>query len=534
MVETRARVGGGLHSGEQYLIRLLGEDIGGRFHVARSSGDLSSVAINTLQREKLLALMRAVNRLRRTLIDLARGHTDTILPGYSFGQHAQPMTLAHLWLSWAANLARDFDRLHGAYRRDQHEPRRRGHHGRLGFSGESRAHRRAARASTAVHENCADAILELNADDSLDTPAVIAILYHSMAKWADDIIQWTTSEYAFVDIPDRYCGTSSIMMQKKNVIGPAEVKGASAEALGCFVTSYHALKGTTGLPITERYYALDMLWRVADNAVRDLGWFCDLLPALEIRKEHMLEQAWRHWATATDLAGALVRERDLPWRTAHQIVGILIRLCERARTRARRCDAGDARRGGHCLPRCARRARSARASAPRSIRGDSSPSARCAAARRRRNRCASASWMVQALARAAGAEPAAVQRAFMLRGDLKAVAEAALRDGPGALDRFRLEVGRPVRPDARAPREGRRRRAGATRARQRWSGSSTARACRSTAATTTCACTRAASTTSPPACRRSWRRRSRCRSARRCSTVRRSRCDPTAGRSRSR
>jgi argininosuccinate lyase len=154
----------------------------------------------------------------------------------------------------------------------------------------------------AVHENCADAILELNADDSLDVPAVIAILYHSMAKWADDIIQWTTSEYAFVNIPDRYCGTSSIMMQKKNVIGPAEVKGASAEALGCFVTSYHALKGTTGLPITERYYALDMLWRVADNAARDLGWFRDLLPALEIRNEHMREQAWRHWATATDLA----------------------------------------------------------------------------------------------------------------------------------------------------------------------------------------------------------------------------------------
>src|SRR4029079_15722559 len=122
----------------------------------------------------------------------------------------------------------------------------------------------------------------------------------------------------FVDIPDRYCGTSSIMMQKKDVIGPAEVKGASAEALGCFVPSYPALKGTTGLPITERYYALDMLWRIAGNAVRDLGWFCDLLPALEIRKAHMLEQASRHWATATDLAGALVRDRELPWRTAHQ------------------------------------------------------------------------------------------------------------------------------------------------------------------------------------------------------------------------
>ncbi len=326
-VKARSRVGGGLHSGEQYLIRLLGEEIGGRFHLARSSGDLSTIGINILQREKLLEIMRAANRFRRVLLDLARLHTDTILPGYSFGQHAHPMTLAHLWLSWVATLARDFDRLHGAYRRVNVSPA-----GAAIMVGSNFAINRERTAALlgfdAVHENCADAILELNADDSLDVPAVIAVLYHSLAKWADDLIQWSTSEYNFVDIPDRYCNTSSIMMQKKNVIGPAEVKGASAEALGCFVTSYHALKGTTGLPIMERYYALDMLWRVADSAVRDLGWFCDLMPLLRINTAHMREQAWRHWATATDLAGALVSKRDQPWRTAHQIVGILVRLCE--------------------------------------------------------------------------------------------------------------------------------------------------------------------------------------------------------------
>ena len=71
-----------------------------------------------------------------------------------------------------------------------------------------------------------------------------------------------------------------------------------------------------------------MLWKVADSAVRDLGWFSDLLPVLKINKAQMREQAWRHWATATDLAGALVSQRSLAWRTAHQIVGILVRLCE--------------------------------------------------------------------------------------------------------------------------------------------------------------------------------------------------------------
>lgn len=327
VVEVRAKVGGGLHSGEHYVIRLLGEEIGGQFHLARSSGDLSSVAINALQRERLLKVMREVNRLRRVLIQLARGHTDTILPGYSFGQHAQPMTLGHLWLSWAATLARDFARLHGAYTRVNVSAA-----GAAIMVGSNFLVNRERTAELlgfdAVHENCADAILELNADDSLETPAVVAVLYHSLAKWADDLIQWSTTEYNFVDVPDRYCNTSSIMMQKKNVIGPAEVKGASAEALGCFVTSYHALKGTTGLPITERYYALEMLWKVADSAARDLGWFCDFLAELKINKAHMREMAWRHWATATDLAGALVSERKLAWRTAHQIVGILVRLCE--------------------------------------------------------------------------------------------------------------------------------------------------------------------------------------------------------------
>ena len=327
VVETRSQVGGGLHSGEQYVIRDLGEEIGGRFHVARSSGDLSSVGINWLQREKLLNVMAAINRLRRVLIDLAKQNTDAILPGYSFGQHAQPMTLAHLYLSWVTTLARDFDRHHGAYQRVNTSPA--GAAIMVGSDFDINRKRTAELLGfDSVHENCADAILELNADDSLEVAMVFSVLYHSMAKWADDLIQWSTMEYGFVDVPDRFCGTSSIMMQKKNVIGPAEVKGASAEAIGCVVTSYHALKGTTGLPITERYPALEMTWKLGDSLVQHLDWFCELLPALKLRKEHMRERAWRHWATATDLASALVRGKDMPWRTAHQIVGIMVRLCE--------------------------------------------------------------------------------------------------------------------------------------------------------------------------------------------------------------
>src|SRR6185437_8989991 len=114
-----------------------------------------------------------------------------------FGQHAQPMTLAHLWLSWAATLERDFDRLHGAFRRINLSPA-----GAAIMVGSEFPVNRARTAELlgfdAMHENCADAILELTPDDSLDVPAVIAVLYHSMAKWADDLILWSTNEFAFI------------------------------------------------------------------------------------------------------------------------------------------------------------------------------------------------------------------------------------------------------------------------------------------------------------------------------------------------
>ena len=82
------------------------------------------------------------------------------------------------------------------------------------------------------------------------------------------------------------------------------------------------------MPVNERYAACEVLWKVAESAVRDIGWFCDLLPVLEINKARMREQSWVNWATVTDLAGVLVTKKDMPWRTAHQIVAIMVRLCE--------------------------------------------------------------------------------------------------------------------------------------------------------------------------------------------------------------
>ncbi|MDP6403277.1 MAG: lyase family protein, partial [SAR202 cluster bacterium] len=144
--------------------------------------------------------------------------------------------------------------------------------------------------------------------------------------WASDINFWFTSEAGYVDIPDRFCGTSSIMMQKKNPYALEYARGAVAESMGGLVTAFAVQKAATGEPLSDRRYLYDSLFRSFELAVRDLYWFAELLPDMEVKKERMLEMAGSFWAQATDVAGALVKEKGMPWRTAHQIVGILVRM----------------------------------------------------------------------------------------------------------------------------------------------------------------------------------------------------------------
>ena len=172
-----------------------------------------------------------------------------------------------------------------------------------------------------VIKNTFDAVL--SHDETVESMMVAASVSLSMSKWANDINFWFTSEAGYVDIPDRFCGTSSIMMQKRNPSILSNIRAASADTLGGLVTTISGDDTLTGEFTAED---ITPMQRGFDRVVRSLGWFNDLLPALEIRKVRMREMAGAYWAQATDVAGALVSEKGLPWRTAHQIVGILVRF----------------------------------------------------------------------------------------------------------------------------------------------------------------------------------------------------------------
>ncbi len=321
--KARLDAGGGMHSGEQLLIRRLSEEVGGRIHLGRSSGDFGAVSTKIVQRDKMLDVMLHLNNVRSVMISQADAHVATVMPGYTHGQHAQPTTLGHQLAAWAAVLERDFERAIQAYRRINVSPA-----GAAILTGSNFPLNRHRTSELLGFDRPAPSTFDaiLSHDTELDSFCVLAILNADLARWADDLMLWSTSEFSMVDVPDRFCGTSSIMMQKKNPYAPQYIKGLGAASLGGLVTAFHAERGPTGMPILDRQYSRDALWQLYDDTVRDLKWVRALLPALRWNKTLMRARAGEYWAQATDIAGALVREKGLPWRTAHQIVGILVRL----------------------------------------------------------------------------------------------------------------------------------------------------------------------------------------------------------------
>lgn len=325
ITKARLEIGGGMHSGEQFLIRKLGEDIGGLFHLGRSSGDLWEVGFRIFTRDNLLRLLGDIFSLRRILISLASEHAGTVMPGYSHGQHAQPTTWGHMLSSWASVLERDSERLLMAFRHANRSPA-----GAAILTGSDFPVNRKRVAQLLgfeeVEKNTFDAIM--SHDLKMEVTSVLAVLHLNLARFADDLMLFTTDEYDYIEFPDRFCGTSSIMMQKKNPYAPQYIKGAAAETAGGLVTSLLVEKGPTSFPIMDRDSTFKSIEHSFSTLARDLGWMKEFMPALTIHKDRMREQAGAHWAQATDVAGALVREHGLAWRTAHQIVGIVVRLSE--------------------------------------------------------------------------------------------------------------------------------------------------------------------------------------------------------------
>lgn len=317
MEGCRRSAGGGNHAGERHLSAQLGLETGGAIGLARSSGDLSAVAFRMLARDRLGKLQAGLLRLRRALVAFAERHRDAILPGNTHGQHAQPITFALWAMMFETALTRDGARLAELNSRIDRCPAGAGIMSGTDFPiDRSRLADLLGFAGLAI--NTLDAAL--SHDLEIEFASALNLACHTLSRMGEDLLLWCTTEYALIELSDRFVGTSSLMPQKRNPNGVQDLRNLTAQAQACLGMVMATERGPTGFPMIERRNSDRMLRELTEALLLRLGALPELLDEMVVNTRRAEESAEAHWSTVTDLAGAVVAESGIPWRQAHGLV----------------------------------------------------------------------------------------------------------------------------------------------------------------------------------------------------------------------
>ncbi|MCX6677087.1 MAG: argininosuccinate lyase [Methanothrix sp.] len=302
---------------EAYVLAQVGPE-GGRMHTGRSRNDEVATCIRLALRAEMLDLMREQILLVGTLVRLAEKHTETIIPGFTHTQHAQPTTLAHHLLAHADAALRDLSRLEDAYLRVNLSPLGAAAFASTGFKID-RQRTCQLLGFEGLLENSMDAVS--TRDFILEVLADLSILMVNLSRLAEELVLWSTSEFGYLELDNLYASTSSIMPQKKNPDTAELARGKTASVLGSLMAALSICKG---LPLSYNRDLQEVtphLWRGLDwarSTVRILG---GCVSSLKFNLERMQQCAGAGFSTATEIADSLVRITGMPFRTAHSIVG---------------------------------------------------------------------------------------------------------------------------------------------------------------------------------------------------------------------
>ena len=297
-------------------------DAGKRLHTGRSRNDQVATDLRLYLRDAIDAILAEIKRLLGGLVELAAGEAETIMPGFTHLQVAQPVTFGHHLLAWFEMLKRDYERLVDGRKRVNVMPL-----GAAALAGTSYPLDRDYTAHllefAAPCANSLDAVSDR--DFAIEFAAASAILMTHLSRMAEELVLWSSAQFAFVDLPDRFCTGSSIMPQKKNPDVPELVRGKTGRVNGHLVALLTLMKSQPLAYNKDNQEDKEPLFDTVDTVQGCLRAFADLIPALRPQRDHMLQAARRGFATATDLADYLVR-KGLPFRDAHEVVGQAVRL----------------------------------------------------------------------------------------------------------------------------------------------------------------------------------------------------------------
>ena len=301
---------------EARLTALIG-DAGKKLHTGRSRNDQVATDIRLYLRDEIDLILAEIRRLQQGLLQVAEREADTILPGFTHLQVAQPVTFGHHLLAWFEMLARDFERLQDCRKRVNVMPL-----GSAALAGTSYPLDRDMTASLLGFErpcrNSLDGVSDR--DFAIEFCAAAALLMTHLSRMSEELVVWASAQFNFIDLPDRFCTGSSIMPQKKNPDVPELIRGKTGRVDGNLVALLTLMKSQPLAYNKDNQEDKEPLFDTVDTLRGSLRAFADMAPALQVRRDNMKAAARQGFATATDLADYLVR-RGMPFRDAHEVVG---------------------------------------------------------------------------------------------------------------------------------------------------------------------------------------------------------------------
>lgn len=306
---------------ESRLTQLIGIT-GKKLHTGRSRNDQVAADIRLYLRDEIDAVLSTLKRLQLGILTLASKHTHTIMPGFTHLQTAQPVTFSHHLMAWFEMLVRDTERLQDCRKRVNRMPL-----GSAALAGTTypidRAYTAELLGFDEVSENSLDAVSDR--DFAIEFNAAASLIMMHLSRMSEELILWTSAQFKFVQIPDRFCTGSSIMPQKKNPDVPELVRGKSGRVFGDLISLLTLMKGQPLAYNKDNQEDKEPLFDAIDTVRGCLMSFADMIPALIPNIESMREAALRGFSTATDLADYLVK-KGVPFRDSHEIVGKTVAL----------------------------------------------------------------------------------------------------------------------------------------------------------------------------------------------------------------
>lgn len=316
---------------ETRLTEIVG-DAGKRLHTGRSRNDQVSTDVRLYLRAAIDDIIVLLRNLRLALLGLAEQHADTIMPGFTHLQVAQPVTFGHHLLAYVEMFSRDEERMADCRKRVNRLPL-----GSAALAGTTfpidRERVAQALGFEALCRNSLDAVSDR--DFAIEFCAASALVMTHISRFSEELILWMNPRIGFIDIADRFCTGSSIMPQKKNPDVPEVARGKTGRVNGHLIGLLTIMKGQPLAYNKDNQEDKEPLFDTVDTVTDTLRLFADMVQGITVKPEAMRNAALQGYATATDLADYLVK-KGMPFRDAHEVVALAVRACV-----ARDCDLSD-------------------------------------------------------------------------------------------------------------------------------------------------------------------------------------------------